>query len=60
MDRFYPRNAWDTWRNRVMILSDDVIMTVLMKGRKAMEIMWNREKVTWRVMETLRRMIILQ
>jgi hypothetical protein len=34
------------------------MMTALMTGRGAMEIMWKREKVTRRVLETLRRMII--
>jgi hypothetical protein len=33
------------------------MMTALMTGRNAMEIMWKREKVTRRVLKTLRRMI---
>jgi hypothetical protein len=34
------------------------MMTALMMGRSAMEIMWKRETVTRRVLKTLRRMII--
>ena len=40
-----------------MILSDDM-MTALITGRNALEIMWNREQVTRRELKTLRRMII--
>jgi len=39
-----------------MILSDDMMVTTLMTGRNAMEIIWNREKVI--VQKTLRRIII--
>jgi len=45
MDRLYRRNSEDAERTRAVILSDDVMVTTLMTGRNAMEIIWNREKV---------------
>jgi hypothetical protein len=58
VDRFYPSNAEDVERIRAVILSDDVMMTSLMTERNPMEIMLSREKVSRRMQNTLRRMII--
>jgi len=41
----YRSEAEDAERIRAIILSNDVMVTTLMTGRNAMEIMWNREKV---------------
>jgi hypothetical protein len=58
VDRFYTSNAEDTKRIRAVILSDDLMMTSLMTGRNPIVIIWNREKVTRRMQNTLRQMII--
>jgi hypothetical protein len=57
MNGLYTTNAQDTLRIRAMTSMTQVMMTILKTEQNAMEVMWNRQKVTARVQKLLRMII---